>query len=107
MEEKPKGTFVNLVNFPPIRSGKEAEFLEWFRWTNELYAKHKGFISRTLLRPIEGSTNYAAIVEHDSKETFMAMHLSKDREAAFRQVEPLFEGKPTPHFYEVVITHKK
>jgi antibiotic biosynthesis monooxygenase (ABM) superfamily enzyme len=82
MEKNPKGTFVNLVDFPPIRPGKEAEFLEWFRWTNELYAKHKGFISRTLLKPTEGSPNYAAIVEHASKETFMAMHLSKDREEA-------------------------
>ena len=107
MEKNPKGTFVNLVNFPPIRLGKEAEFLEWFRWSNELYAKHKGFISRTLLKPTEGSPNYAAIVEHDSKETFMAMHLSKDREEAFKRVEPLFEGKPTPHFYEVVISHMK
>jgi antibiotic biosynthesis monooxygenase (ABM) superfamily enzyme len=107
MEKNPKGTFVNLVDFPPIRPGKEAEFLEWFRWTNELYAKHKGFISRTLLKPTEGSPNYAAIVEHASKETFMAMHLSKDREEAFKRVEPLFEGNPTPHFYEVVISRKK
>ena len=77
MKKNPKGTFVNLVNFPPIRPGKEAEFLEWFRWSNELYSKHKGFISRTLLKPTEGNPNYAAIVEHESEETFMAMHLSK------------------------------
>ena len=107
MKKNPKGTFVNLVDFPPIRPGKEAEFLEWFRWTNELYAKHKGFISRTLLKATEGSPNYAAIVEHASKETFMAMHLSKDREEAFKRVEPLFDGSPTPYFYEVVISRKK
>ena len=107
MEKNPKGAFVNLVNFPPIRPGKEAEFLEWFSWTNELYAKHEGFISRTLLKPTERGPNYAAIVEHASKETFMAMHLSKDRKEAFKRVEPLFEGSPTPHFYEVVISHKK
>jgi len=107
IEKKTKGVFVNLINFPPVKPGKEAEFLEWFRWSNELYAKHKGFISRRLLKPTEGKSNYAAIVEHDSKETFMAMHLSKDREEAFKRVEPLLEGRPTPHFYEVVITHKK
>ncbi len=107
MEKKPKEIFVNLVNFPPIKPGREAEFLEWFRWTNELYTKHKGFISRTLLKPTEGPSSYAAIVEHESEETFMAMHLSKDREEAFKRVEPLFEGRPTPHFYEVVISHKK
>jgi hypothetical protein len=37
----------------------------------------------------------------------MAMHLSKDREEAFKRVEPLFDGSPTPHFYEVVISRKK
>lgn len=107
MGKKSEGIFVNLVNFPPIKQGKEVEFLEWFRWSNELYVKHKGFISRTLQKPTEGNPNYAAIVEHDSRETFMAMHLSKDREEAFKRVEPLFGGRPTPHFYEVVISHKK
>lgn len=107
MRKNPKGTFVNFVNFPPIKPGKDAEFLEWFSWTNELYVQHKGFISRTLLKPTEEASNYAAIVEHDSKETFMAMHLSNDREVAFKRVEPLFEGKPTPHFYEVIISRKK
>jgi antibiotic biosynthesis monooxygenase (ABM) superfamily enzyme len=98
MEADQKGTFVNLVNFPPIRSGEEAEFLEWFRWTNEVYARHKGFISRTFLKPTEGPSGYAAIVEHESKDTSMAMHLGKDREEeAFKGVEPLFEGS-TPHF---------
>ena len=106
-EEKPKAMFVNLVNFPPLKPGKEAEFLEWFRWSNEVYAKHKGFISRTLLRSMGKSTTYAAVVEHESKETFMAMHHSPDREEAFRRVEPLLERKPTPHFYEVVTSYRK
>lgn len=106
-EGKPAGMFVNLVNFPPVRTGKEADFLEWFRWSNELYAGHKGFISRTLLRLMDGRPAYAAIVEHESKETFMAMHHSQDREEAFKRVEPLFDGRPTPHFYEVVISHGK
>jgi heme-degrading monooxygenase HmoA len=105
-EGKPAGMFVNLVNFPPVRTGKEADFLEWFRWSNEVYAKHKGFISRSLLKPMDKGT-YAAIVEHESKETFMAMHHSQDREEAFKRVEPLFDGRPTPHFYEVVISHGK
>lgn len=107
MERKPKGIFINLVNFPSLKPGKETEFLEWFRWSNEVYAKHRGFISRTLLRSTEGKPLYAAIVEHDSKETFMAMHLSKDREEAFKRVEPLMEGKPTPHFFETVISYRK
>lgn len=106
-EMKLGGMFVNLVSFSSLKPGKEAEFLEWFRWSNELYARHKGFISRTLLRPTDGRPIYAAIVEHESKETFTAMHHSPDREEAFRRVAPLFAGKPTPHFYEVVVSSPK
>lgn len=107
MEKKSKGIFVNIINFPPVKSGKDAEFLHWFQWSNEVYARHKGFISRTLLKSTEGAPAYVGIVEHESKETFMAMHLSKDREEAFKRVEPLLERKPTPNFYEVVISHQK
>lgn len=94
--------FVNIVHFPPIKAGKDAEFREWFAWSNEQYAKHKGFICRRLLKPWEGG-NYVAIVEHDSYETFMAMHTSSTQAEAHKRVEPLFDGNPTPHFYEVVM----
>jgi antibiotic biosynthesis monooxygenase (ABM) superfamily enzyme len=94
--------FVNIVHFPPIKAGKDAEFREWFAWSNEEYAKHKGFIRRRLLKPRQGG-NYAAIVEHESYETFMAMHTSSTRAEAYKRVEPLFDGGPTPHFYEVVM----
>jgi hypothetical protein len=42
-------------------------------------------------------------VEHESYETFMAMHTSPTRAEAYKRVEPLFDGGPTPHFYEVVM----
>lgn len=65
--------FIVIVNFPPIQPGKDAEFREWFAQTNEEFGKHDGFISRRLLKPINGG-NYAAVVEHESHETFMKMH---------------------------------
>jgi heme-degrading monooxygenase HmoA len=76
-----EGSFVNLIRFPLLKAGKDAEFREWFRHSSELFAKHQGFISRTLLKSTEGTDRYAAVVEHESKETFMAMHLSDDRQA--------------------------
>ncbi len=94
--------FVNLVHFPPIKEGKDAEFREWFAWSNEQYARHKGFIRRRLLLPRDGG-NYMAIVEHESYETFMAMHTSPTQAAAHERVTPLFAGEPTPGFYEVVM----
>lgn len=27
--------FINIINFPPIKEGKDAEFREWFAWSNQ------------------------------------------------------------------------
>jgi len=94
--------FVNIIHFPPLKAGKEAEFREWFAWSNEEYAKHQGFIRRRLLQPRQGGS-YAAIVEHESYETFMAMHTSPSQARASERVKPLLDSGPTPEFYEVVI----
>ena len=55
--------FVVIINFPPIREGKDAEFREWFAETNKQFGNFKGFVRRRLLQPVKGGT-YAAIVEH-------------------------------------------
>lgn len=94
--------FVNIIYFPPIKPSKDAEFLEWFKWSNAEYAKHKGFISRKLLKPREGG-NYAAVVEHESYETFWAMHTSSTQAEAGKRVMPLVDGNPKPEFYELVV----
>lgn len=99
--------FVNVIEFPPIKKGKEKEFLEWFEWSNEVYAKFDGFVSRKLLKPTKGKGNYAAVVEHQNEKTFMAMHTSPERQQAFERVGPLIEGSPAPHFYEVVLSRTK
>ena len=83
--------FVNLIRFPRIKKGKEEEFLKWFEWSNTVYEKFDGFISRRLLKPTKGRRNYTAIVEHESEETFMAMHLSDERQKAWAKVEPFLE----------------
>lgn len=101
------GAFVNLVDFAPLMPGKEEAFQEWFRHSSEVFARHRGFISRTLLGPIEGSRRYAAVVEHESKETFMDMHLSDDREQLFQEVEPLISGESKPHFYQLLTSHHR
>ena len=101
------GTFINLVDFAPLKPGKEEVFLEWFRRSSDVLSKHPGFISRTLLAPIEGGSRYAVIVEHESKGSFMDMHLSDDREALSQEVGPLVLGESKPHFYELIISVTK
>jgi heme-degrading monooxygenase HmoA len=96
-----------MVEFPPLKEGKEEEFKKWFEWSNTVYEKFDGFISRRLLKPTEKGENYAAIVEHESRDTFMAMHLSDERREAWAKVEPLLDGGPTPRFYEVIIASEK
>ncbi|NWF87134.1 antibiotic biosynthesis monooxygenase [Candidatus Bathyarchaeota archaeon] len=78
--------FVNLVEFPPIKKGKDKKFKEWFEWSNTVYKKFDGFISRRLIKSTKGKKNYAAIVEHESEETFMVMHLSDKRQKAWAKV---------------------
>jgi len=94
--------FVVIINFPPIKEGKDAAFREWFADTNKEFGNFKGFISRRLLKPME-SGNYAAVVEHESQESFMAMHESPAHSEAGKRVGPLFDGTPSPRFYEVII----
>lgn len=99
--------FVNIIEFPPIKKGKDKEFREWFEWSNTVYEKFDGFTSRRLLKPTKGKKKYVAIVEHETEETFMKMHLSDERQKAWAKVEPLLNEGPTPHFYEVMIVAEK
>jgi heme-degrading monooxygenase HmoA len=99
--------FVNIIQFPRIKKGKEEEFRKWFEWSNSVYEKFDGFISRKLLKPTKGKTIYLGVVEHETEETFMAMHTSDARQKAWAKVEPLIEGKPTPSFYKVIVASEK
>jgi heme-degrading monooxygenase HmoA len=90
-----------IISFPPIKEGKDAEFQKWFASSNQAFAGFEGFISRKLLRPLEGG-NYAAIVEFDNYASFHAMHGSPIQAKEAEKVQPIFNGRPTPRFYEVV-----
>jgi heme-degrading monooxygenase HmoA len=94
--------FVAFINFPPIKPGKDAEFKEWFAWSNREFAPLKGFIRRRLLKPREGG-NYAAFVEFESYEAFTTIHTSPTHNEADKRVALLLDGSPTPGFYEVVM----
>jgi heme-degrading monooxygenase HmoA len=93
--------FIAIISFPPIKDGKDAEFQRWFASSNQAFSGFEGFVSRKLLKPLEGG-NYAAVVELESNAAFQAMHSSSIHEKAGEEVRPLFDGKPTPAFYEVI-----
>jgi len=93
--------FIVIISFPPIKEGHDADFQQWFASSNQVFRNSSGFINRRLLQPVNGG-NYAAIVEFKDQASFQAMHASPAHEEAGRQVKPLFEGKPTPTFYQVI-----
>ena len=57
--------------------------------------------SRRLLKPVNRG-NYAAIVEFKDQAAFQAMHSSPTHDKAGDQVRTLFDGNPTPTFYQVI-----
>lgn len=93
--------FIVIISFPPIKKGKDADFQKWFDSSNQVFGNFSGFISRRLLKPVNGG-NYAAIVEFKDQAAFQAMHSSPPHDEARDQVRPLFDGKPTPTFYQVI-----
>lgn len=93
--------FIVIINFPPIKEGRDADFQEWFATSGEVFSNFNGLISRRLLKPTN-SGNYAAIVEFNDQSAFQAMHSSPAHDVAGNQVKPLFDGKPTPTSYQVI-----
>ena len=91
--------FVNVVAFPPVAEGRDADFRAWFEWSTPMYAGIEGFVSRRLLEETKVPGRYATIVEHEREATFLAMHLSDARQAAWLRVELLLTGWARPHFH--------
>ena len=95
--------FINTIEMPPFKPGKEPEFLEWFKWSNSVYKNFDGFISRRLLKQTKGTESYVILMEHKSEKTFMNMHSSKEQKEAFAKLSPLLEGTRNAKSYEGVI----
>lgn len=94
--------YVVISHLPPIREGKEVEFLEWFAATALTLAGSGGLISWRLLKPVSGGA-YTALIEHESQETFLAMKNSDAHAEAARRLLPLLDGPPSPQLYEVLV----
>ncbi len=91
--------FVNFVLFS-IKKGKEREFKDWFKESNAVFSRFDGFVSRTLL--VSSSGQFAGLVQHRSRDTFMKMEASKERNAMRTKALAVFEAEPKASFYEVV-----
>jgi heme-degrading monooxygenase HmoA len=84
------------------KNGRDGEFRKWFATSNQVFSKFSGFVSRKLLNPLREG-NYTAIVEFENQAAFQAMHNSPQHEETGNQVRSLFDGTPTPTFYEAIL----
>lgn len=93
--------FIAMITFP-IKPDKDEEFREWFSRTNREFAGHKGLLNRRLLKHTDNG-GYVIMVEHESRETFIAGSSHPDHVKAGDLLPPMLAGEPIPQFYEVVI----
>ena len=89
---------VVIVDFS-IKEGKEAEFLDWFAWSNEEFAKFKGFIRRRLLKPKEEG-NYKAVIEFENLADFKAVGESPFHDVSAQRILPMLQEKLAPKIFE-------
>jgi len=92
--------FVAVVQFPAVPAEDDEAFRDWFAWSNELLGSVEGLRDRRLLRDTFGG--YAAIVEHDSAETFAAMHATPVADLVHRSLRGLLSAGPSATMFEVV-----
>jgi len=90
---------IGIVQFPAVKAGKEAEFLDWFAWINAQFALQPGFISRRLLRQISGHNQYAAIIEFDTAENFRQVGEQPFHAESAQRLAGLLEAMPVPILY--------
>jgi len=86
MEER---MFVEIAQFPEVPTEREEELQAWFAWSNG-----------RLLRAADGT--YTALVEHQSAETFAAMHLTEVASLVHARLGQVLHGEPMATKYEVV-----
>lgn len=92
---------VAMAQFPRVPAEQEQAFVEWFAWSNEQLREIEGLKGRRLLRAADGT--YSALVEHQSADTFAAMHTSDASTLVHAHLEELLEEGPRATKYEVIL----
>lgn len=92
--------FVAVVRFPAVPADRDADFREWFAWSNDQLRDAAGLAGRRLLQGGDGS--YVALVEHESKDTFARMHASPAASDVQRRLHQLIDDGPQAETYDVV-----
>ncbi|MEP7036522.1 MAG: hypothetical protein ABI662_05480 [Dermatophilaceae bacterium] len=92
--------FVAIAHFTEVPAEQEEEFQAWFAWSNDQLRAIDGLQGRRLLRAADGT--YTALVEHQSAETFAAMHLTEVASLVHARFGQVLRDEPVATRYEVV-----
>ncbi|WP_407343443.1 antibiotic biosynthesis monooxygenase family protein [Pengzhenrongella phosphoraccumulans] len=92
--------FVAIASFPEVPTDRRDEFHAWFAWSNAQLRGTDGLEGRRLLRTTEGT--YVALVEHQSAETFAAMHATEQATRVQARLAEILTASPRAAKYEVV-----
>jgi heme-degrading monooxygenase HmoA len=92
--------FVAVVRFPAIPADSDADFREWFAWSNVELRNAPGLVGRRLLHG--GDRSYVGLVEHENMDTFVRMHGSPAASEVQRRLLQLTGDGPQAETYEVV-----
>jgi len=84
-----------------VPAERDQDFRDWFAWSNDQLRETEGLKSRRLLRSADGS--YAALVEHDSADTFAAMHTAESVAGIHGRLGQIVEDGPQATRYDVVV----
>lgn len=84
--------FIATIRFPAVPEGRIQPFLDWFTWSNDILRTTPGLRQRRLLRGTDDT--FAAIVEHDSAETFSQMHRTEEASRVQAQLATILDERP-------------
>lgn len=91
--------FVATIRFPDVPEDRLPQFLEWFTWSNDVLRDTEGLRQRRLLHGADGT--YAAIVEHDSSESFAQMHRTEEASRIQERLATILDERPKATVFEV------
>lgn len=91
---------VAVVRFPHVPAERDADFREWFGWSNDQLSDAVGLSSRRLLHG--DGMDYVALVEHESAATFAQMHGTAVAKEVQRRLHQVLDDEPQAEMYEVV-----
>lgn len=83
-----------------LNPGADDQFKAWFSESNKVLSGFPGFISRRLLKSVDG-TSYTVVVEHESKESFAKMHQSSEHEKIHPVGRSFMSADPVKRAYTI------